>query len=86
MTFEVARVEQITHFVRKDLGVALLPESVARRQARLGGLVLLPIRDAKLRRQVKLVAPQDPPGSAAGQAFVRSVREFLDDASARTRC
>jgi DNA-binding transcriptional LysR family regulator len=81
VAFEVTRVEQITHFVRHDLGVALLPESVARTQARPGGLVLVPVRDTLLRRQVTLVAPQDPPGSAAGQAFIRSIKEFAGDAS-----
>jgi DNA-binding transcriptional LysR family regulator len=81
VAFEVTRVEQITHFVRNGLGVALLPESVARAQAGPGGLVLVPVRDTILRRQVNLVAPQDPPGSAAGQAFIRSVREFVDGAS-----
>ena len=81
VAFEVARVEQVTHFVRHDLGVALLPESVARAQARVGGLALVPVRDTTLRRQVNLVVPADPPGSAAGQAFIRSVTEFLDEAS-----
>jgi DNA-binding transcriptional LysR family regulator len=81
VAFEVTRVEQISHFVRQDLGVALLPESVARMQAGAGGLVLLPVRGARIRRQVKLVAPQNPPGSAAGLAFIRSVREFLDAAA-----
>jgi DNA-binding transcriptional LysR family regulator len=75
--FEVTRVEQITQFVRQDLGVALLPESVARAQATRDGPVLVPVREARLRRQVTLVAPADPPGSAAGQAFIRSVRESL---------
>jgi len=78
VAFEVTRVEQIAQFVRKDLGVALLPESVARAQATSGGLVLVPVSDPQLRRQVKLVAPADPPGSAAGQAFIRTVREFMD--------
>ena len=77
VAFEVTRVEQITQFVRRGLGVALLPESVGRTVAGLGGLVLVPVRGATLRRQVKLVTPQDPPGTAAGQAFIRSVREFL---------
>lgn len=81
VAFEVTRVEQISHFVRQDLGVALLPESVARMQAGSGGLVLLPVRGARIRRQVKLVAPQNPPASAAGLAFIRSVREFLDAAN-----
>jgi DNA-binding transcriptional LysR family regulator len=67
--------------VCKDLGVALLPESVARAQATSGGLVLVPVSDPPLRCQVKLVAPQDPPVSAAGQAFIRSVREFMDAAA-----
>ena len=78
VAFEVTRVEQITQFVRKGLGVALLPESVACGRAAPGGLVLVPVIGVKLRRQVKLVAPQDPPGSAAGQAFIGSVKEFLD--------
>ena len=81
VAFEVTRVEQITQFVRQDLGVALLPESIARTQATPGGLVLVPVRDTKLRRQVNLVTPQDPPGSAAGQAFIRSVKEFLNAAA-----
>jgi DNA-binding transcriptional LysR family regulator len=85
VAFEVTRVEQITNFVRNDLGVALLPESVARTQAVTGDLVLVPVRDTMLQRQVKLVAPQDPPGSAAGQAFIRSVKEFVGDAAVRSR-
>jgi DNA-binding transcriptional LysR family regulator len=81
VAFEVTRVEQITQFVRQDLGVALLPESVARTVAATpGGLALVPVSGARLRRQVKMVAPQDPPGSAAGQAFISSVNEFLDAA------
>lgn len=81
VAFEVTRVEQITQFVRRDLGVALLPESVARGLAAPSGPVLVPVSDTRLRRQVRLVAPQDPPGSAAGQAFARSVREFLGAAA-----
>jgi DNA-binding transcriptional LysR family regulator len=76
VAFEVTRVEQITQFVRKELGVALLPESVARGLPSPAGLALVPVSNPKLRRQVKLVAPQDPPGSAAGQAFIQSVREW----------
>lgn len=81
VAFEVTRVEQITQFVGNDLGVALLPESVARAQAITGSLVLAPVMDTRLRRQVNLVAPADPPGSAVGQAFIRSVRNFLDQAA-----
>lgn len=77
VAFEVTRVEQITQFVRKGLGVALLPESVARTRAEPGGLALVPVSSPKLRRQATLVAPADPPGSAAGQAFIRTVKEFL---------
>jgi hypothetical protein len=54
------------------------PESVACGQAAPGGFVLVPVIGAKLRRQVKLVAPQDPPGSAADRAFIGSVKEFPD--------
>jgi hypothetical protein len=58
-------------------------ESVARAQAKTGNLVLAPVTGARLRRQVNLVAPAAPPGSAAGQAFIGSVRNFLDDEAGR---
>jgi DNA-binding transcriptional LysR family regulator len=85
VAFEVTRVEQVTQFVRQGLGVALLPESVARAQAAAGGVALVPVSGAGLRRHVRLVAPQDPPGSAAGQAFTRTVREFLGGAAGAVR-
>ncbi|HET7013083.1 MAG TPA: LysR family transcriptional regulator [Streptosporangiaceae bacterium] len=77
VAFEVTRVEQIIQFIRSDLGVALLPESVARTKAAAGGLAMVLVSDACLRRQVKLVTPANPPGSAAGQAFIATIREFL---------
>jgi DNA-binding transcriptional LysR family regulator len=85
VAFEVTRVEQIAQFVRGGLGVALLPQSVARPLAAPGGLVLVPVSGTTLQRQVRLVAPQDPPGSAAGQAFGAVVREFLGAAAAPHR-
>ncbi|MFE3056693.1 LysR family transcriptional regulator [Nocardia sp. NPDC059239] len=77
VAFEVTRVEQVAQFVRQGLGVALLPESVARSHAdRDASLVLRQVSDAELRRQVNLVAPRAPV-SAACQAFVRCVNEFV---------
>ncbi|WP_405492555.1 LysR family transcriptional regulator [Nocardia sp. NBC_00511] len=78
VAFEVTRVEQVAQFVRQRLGVALLPESVARSHAD-AGLALRPVSDAELRRQVNLVVPATPAGSAACLAFVRCVTEFAGE-------
>jgi DNA-binding transcriptional LysR family regulator len=64
--FEVTRVVLMTEFVRRGLGIAVLPESVARVQALSGGLVLARISDAQLRRQARLVFRESP--SPAGRA------------------
>ena len=78
VAFEVTRVDEVVHFVCQDLGVALLPESVARSRAETNPtLVLLPVRGADLRREVHLVAPQAQRRSAATQAFIRCVHEHI---------
>ena len=78
VAFEVTRVDEVVHFVCQDLGVALLPESVARSRAEANPtLVLLPVRGADLRREVHLVAPQAQRRSAATQAFIRCVHEHI---------
>ncbi|OHV03830.1 LysR family transcriptional regulator [Mycobacterium talmoniae] len=77
VAFEVTRVEEVIQFARKNLGVALLPESVAR--SRADGdrdLAILPLRNADLHRQVHLVTPAGA-GSAACRAFVRCVTEHV---------
>jgi DNA-binding transcriptional LysR family regulator len=77
VAFEVTRVELVTQFIRHGLGVAILPESVARSQELRGGLILAEISDAELTRQVRLVHPSPPALSAVGRAFVASVEEFF---------
>lgn len=78
VAFEVTRVDEVIHFVRRDLGVALLPESVA--ASRVGGdptLALRPVFGADLYRQVNLVAPPAAVRSAASQAFIGCVEAHL---------
>ncbi|AQT78711.1 LysR family transcriptional regulator [Mycolicibacterium litorale] len=78
VAFEVTRVDEVIQFVRNDLGVALLPESVA--AARAGGdpsLVLRPVAGANLHRQVNLVAPGRTVRSAACDAFIRCVHDHV---------
>jgi DNA-binding transcriptional LysR family regulator len=82
VAFEVTRVDEVIHFVRKDLGVALLPESVA--VSRVGDdptLVLRPVAGADLYRQVNLVAPNDALRSAASQAFIGCVDDHINRSS-----
>jgi DNA-binding transcriptional LysR family regulator len=78
VAFEVTRVDEVIHFVRRDLGVALLPESVA--VSRIGNdstLTLRPVAGADLYRQVNLVAPTDALRSAASQAFIACVHDHI---------
>jgi DNA-binding transcriptional LysR family regulator len=82
VAFEVTRVDEVIHFVRRDLGVALLPESVA--VSRVGDdptLVLRPVAGADLYRQVNLVAPNDALRSAASQAFIGCVDDHINRSS-----
>jgi DNA-binding transcriptional LysR family regulator len=79
VAFEVTRVDEVIHFVRRDLGVALLPESVA--VSRVGDdptLVLRPVAGTKLYRQVNLVAPADALRSAASRAFIDCVDDHIN--------
>jgi DNA-binding transcriptional LysR family regulator len=76
VAFEVTRVDEVIDFVRKNLGVALLPESVARKRADSDPtLALLPVRGASLKRQVHIVAPDIQRRSAACHAFIRCVED-----------
>jgi len=78
VAFEVTRVDEVVQFVSQDLGVALLPESVA--ISRVGDnptLVLRPVAGANLYRQVNLVAPHSKLRSAASEAFIGCVENHL---------
>jgi DNA-binding transcriptional LysR family regulator len=87
VAFEVTRVDEVVHFVHHNLGVALLPESVARTRADTDPtLALRPVAGADLHRQVHLVAPRPRLRSAACQAFIRCVHDHVHaDAAAPTR-
>jgi DNA-binding transcriptional LysR family regulator len=78
VAFEVTRVDEVIQFVRKGLGVALLPESVA--VSRAGdnpALALRPVAGVDLYRQVNLVAPSAQTRSAASQAFISCVEDHV---------
>ncbi|BBX61488.1 LysR family transcriptional regulator [Mycobacterium saskatchewanense] len=78
VAFEVTRVDEVIHFVRKNLGIALLPESVARTRADNDPtLALRPVAGADMRRQVHLVTSHPHARSAACQAFVACVAEHV---------
>jgi DNA-binding transcriptional LysR family regulator len=78
VAFEVTRVDEVIHFVRKNLGVALLPESVARARADSDPtLALRPVAGADMHRQVHLVMPRPHLRSAACHAFIGCVDEHI---------
>ncbi|CAM5744011.1 LysR family transcriptional regulator [Mycolicibacterium aubagnense] len=78
VAFEVTRVDEVVHFVRQNLGVALLPESVARTRADTDStLALRPVTGVEMQRQVHLVAPRPQLRSAACQAFIACVHDHL---------
>ncbi|OBA77471.1 hypothetical protein A5641_04010 [Mycobacterium sp. 1554424.7] len=66
MAFEVTRVDEVIHFVRNNLGIALLPKSVARTRADNDpSLALRPVGEADMHRQVHLLTPRPHERSAA---------------------
>jgi DNA-binding transcriptional LysR family regulator len=78
VAFEVTRVDEVIQFVRRELGVALLPLSVA--TSRVGDdatLALRPVDGANLHRQVNLVARSSHLRSAACQAFIDCVEDHV---------
>ena len=78
VAFEVTRVDEVIHFIRANLGVALLPESVARARADTDStLALRPVRGTDLHRQVHLVAPRPELRSAACRAFIGCLHEHI---------
>nr|WP_238391663.1 MULTISPECIES: LysR family transcriptional regulator [unclassified Mycolicibacterium] len=78
VAFEVTRVDEVVHFVRANLGVALLPESVARTRADGDPtLALRRVRGADMHRQVHLVAPRPDLRSAACRAFIDCLGEHI---------
>ncbi|MEE6178008.1 LysR family transcriptional regulator [Mycobacterium sp. 050134] len=78
VAFEVTRVDEVIHFVRKNLGIALLPESVARTRADGDPtLALRPVAGAEMHRQVHLVTPHPQARSAACEAFIACVAEHV---------
>ncbi len=78
VAFEVTRVDEVVQFVRRGLGVALLPESVATSRARgHASLALRPVEGANLNRQVNLIAPAGTVRSAACHAFIRCVEAHV---------
>ncbi|MDV3249026.1 LysR family transcriptional regulator [Mycobacterium avium subsp. hominissuis] len=82
VAFEVTRVDEVIQFVRRELGVALLPLSVA--TSRLGddaALALRPVDGANLHRQVNLVARSSRLRSAACQAFIDCVQDHVGRAA-----
>ncbi len=84
VAFEVTRVDEVIQFVRNGLGVALLPESVARSRAGADpALALRPVAGADMHRQVHLVAPQLQLRSVACQAFIRCVDDHLGSTASR---
>ncbi|UMB71336.1 LysR family transcriptional regulator [Mycobacterium paraterrae] len=85
VAFEVTRVDEVIHFVRRSLGVALLPESVA--ASRIGDdarLVLRPVAGAELSRQVNLVAPSKAVRTPASQAFIDCLGDHIGGGSVTT--
>lgn len=86
VAFEVTRVDEVIHFVRKELGVALLPESVARARAdRDPELALRPVAGVELHRRVHLVTQHRQLRSAACEAFLACVEEHMRRTLVSTR-
>lgn len=62
--------DALLSFVERDLGFAFLPQKIAERWARCGGVAAVRISDADLRRELAVVVRRDRGRSRAVETFV----------------
>ncbi|MGB0036168.1 MAG: LysR family transcriptional regulator [Candidatus Acidiferrales bacterium] len=75
ITMELPSVAMIKRFVAGGLGVSLISESFARKEARAGEVKLITISDVDLWRELGLVYRRDRTLSRAAAAFVTLIRQ-----------
>jgi DNA-binding transcriptional LysR family regulator len=82
VAMELPSIAMIKAFVGAGMGVSLISESFARREASAGDLRLIPLADAKLSRELALVYPQDRTLPRAAEAFIELIGNVAVGASA----
>lgn len=70
---EAATADQILPLVRSELGLAFLPESMARDALQRGEIVQIPLREKIPERQICMVYDRQRPISAAAQSLKNSI-------------
>ena len=71
---EVATMDQILPLVKNELGLAFLPESMAREAIEKGEIVKLPLKEREFQRSVCIVYDCQHPFSAAAKELERRMR------------
>jgi DNA-binding transcriptional LysR family regulator len=74
IAMELPSIAMIKAFVASGMGVSLISESFARQESHAGDLVLIPLSDANLSRELALVYHQDRTLPRSAVAFIEMVR------------
>jgi DNA-binding transcriptional LysR family regulator len=74
IAMELPSIAMIKAFVASGMGVSLISESFARQESQAGDLVLIPLSDANLSRELALVYDQDRTLPRSAVAFIEMVR------------
>jgi len=74
IAMELPSIAMIKAFVASGMGVSLISESFARQESHAGDLVLIPLSDVSLSRELALVYHQDRTLPRSAVAFIEMVR------------
>lgn len=76
ITLELDTVETIKRFVRKDLGIALVPRMCVNEEIERGTLATIPVKGLTYSRMLWAVHRKGYAFSPAGQAFLKILKEY----------
>jgi DNA-binding transcriptional LysR family regulator len=84
VALEVDSIETAKRMVERGLGMAFLPQMAVGQEIRRGKLAIVKILDAEpLGRSLDVIHPRHRPLRSEAQAFLRIVRETINQASAK---
>lgn len=84
ISIELATLETIKDFVRRNAGVAIIPRLVVRDDVRDGTLVEVPVRGMKIEKMLRIVFRREQSLSHAARAFLDMIKAgAIEDALGR---
>ena len=74
ISIELATLETIKDFVRRDAGVAIIPRRVVRDDVRAGRLIEVPVKGMKIEKTLRIVFRREQSLSHAARAFLDLIK------------